>query len=339
MQDILGDLWILLKGDLVCLAPSDTLDSVYEGQHGPGRPLDDLFRAHPRASSVWACSVESGNHSNQEPNTLLWVRAAPWMHSTASTEVLCPFCRVPVPGWGAHLSGACIKLTQALLYAFRAVASHLASLGFDIHWRGVVCFIATPPAALPVVVSLVHDEGYSTCLLSHQAVAITWSGLWIDHDGARLGSLWQVLLHHYTTALIQAARGEVWPLFEDINDRDTFSSDFGVPWRIAARVQALVQVAGCEEWDTPARLWSSSVGLRGLNGGSSASTLHRALWGPQPAGPIEGVSDWTFARLALRQFPAGNHVQFCGAGLILHGPAQLLPAFIRHALSLINSNK
>ena len=65
MKCVLGDLWVLLQGDLVCLSPSDTLDGVYEGQHGPGRHLDGLVRAHPGAGSIWARIVESGSFSKQ----------------------------------------------------------------------------------------------------------------------------------------------------------------------------------------------------------------------------------------------------------------------------------
>ena len=90
MKAILGDMWILLKGDLVCLSPSSTLDGVYEGHHLPGRHLDGLFRSHPTAGLHWTSMVESGAFSNQELNTLLWVRAALWMHTAASAKVLCP---------------------------------------------------------------------------------------------------------------------------------------------------------------------------------------------------------------------------------------------------------
>ena len=86
--------------------------------------------------------VESGAYSNQELNTLLWVRAAPWMHSAASSSVLCPFCRQPVPGWGAHLPGGCIKLVQALLHAFRPVASHMAAQGLDVRQTALLTAIS-----------------------------------------------------------------------------------------------------------------------------------------------------------------------------------------------------
>ena len=229
MKSVLGDMWVLLKGDLVCLSPSDTLDGIYEGHHFLGKHLDSLFQPHPGAGSLWTRMVESDAFSNQELNTLLWVRAAPWMHAAASTNVLCRFCRQPVPGWGAHLPRGCIKLAQALLYAFRAVASHLSSLGFGIYWRSVICFVATPRTDQPVIVYLAHNEEYSACQLAHQAVAITWSGLWVDRNGARLDALRHDLLHHYARALIQAARGEVRPLFEDVSDQDTLSADFAAP--------------------------------------------------------------------------------------------------------------
>ena len=140
MKAILGDTWVLLRGDAVCLSPSDTLDGVYEDHLPPGKHLSGLFRAHPDTGSLWTNMVESGSYSNQELNTLLWVRAAPWMHSAATSSVLCPFCRQPVPGWGAHLPGGCIKLVQALLHAFRAVALHMAAQGLDVRWRSVVRF-------------------------------------------------------------------------------------------------------------------------------------------------------------------------------------------------------
>ena len=62
-------------------------------------------------------------------------------------------------------------------------------------------------------------------------MAITWSGLWVDHNGECLNALRQVLLHHFTKALIQAARRETWPLFADVNNWDTFSADFKAPCR------------------------------------------------------------------------------------------------------------
>ena len=73
MKAILGDVWVLLRGDAVCLSPSDTLDSVYEDHLPPGRHLSSLFRTHPGAGSLWTNMVESGAYSNQELNTLLWV--------------------------------------------------------------------------------------------------------------------------------------------------------------------------------------------------------------------------------------------------------------------------
>ena len=162
--------------------------------------------------------VESGASSNKELNTLLWVRAAPWMHLTASSSVLCPFCRQPVPGWGAHLPGGCIKLAQALLYAFRAVASHLASLGFDIHWRSVIRFVVSSRTVLPVDVSFAGDANFSISQLLHRNTTITWSGLWVSQEGAGLDLERDDMLHHYARALILASRGEAWPLFEDVGD-------------------------------------------------------------------------------------------------------------------------
>ena len=105
MKGVLGDVWVLLRGDYVCLSPSDTLDSVYESHLPPGKHLSDVFRAHPGAGSLWASMVESGAFSDQGLNTFLWVRAAPWMHSTASSSMLCPFGRHLVPGWGPPARG------------------------------------------------------------------------------------------------------------------------------------------------------------------------------------------------------------------------------------------
>ena len=173
MKRVLGDVWVLLRGDCVCLSPSDTLDSVYEGNHLPGRHLNGLFQAHPGAGLQWTNMVESGAFSNQEVNTFLWVRATPWMHSAASSSVLCLFCRHPVPGWGAHLPGGCVKLAQALLYAFRAVAMHLASLGFNIHWRSVICFVASSQTVQPVDICLASDADFASCLPSRRAATIT----------------------------------------------------------------------------------------------------------------------------------------------------------------------
>ena len=337
MKDILGDVWVLLRGDCVCLSPSDTLDSVYESHLPPGRHLTDLFRAHPGAGSLWVCMVESGAFSNQELNTFMWVRAAPWMHSAASSNVLCPFCRLPVPGWGAHLPGGCVKLAQALLYAFRAMASHLVSLGFHVHWRSVIHFVASSGTVRPVDVSLVSDEDFACSQRSHRAVAVSWSGLWIGHDDADQDLRRDDLLHHFARALTLAARGDTWPLFEEVCDRCPSTSDFAAPWRVAARVQSLVQAAGDAEWDTPADLWGSSVGLRYREMCNPSSASHRALWGQQSPNPVEGVVDWTFSRPALRMHHPDTYVQFCGAGLVLRGPHQMLSRRILDALTLVNS--
>ena len=178
--------------------------------------------------------AELGAFSNSESNTLLWVRAAPWMHSTASTSVLCPFCRQPGPGLGAHLLGGCIKPTHARLHAFRAVASHLASKGFDIRWRNVILFLVSSQPVPPVDVSLASDEDFSASRLSHRNMTITWSGLWIDREGAGLDLHRDDLLHHYVPALILAARGETWPLFEDVGDQCPSTTQFAAPWRLGA---------------------------------------------------------------------------------------------------------
>ena len=77
MKSVPGNVWVLLRGDCVCLSPSDTLDSVYESHLLPGKHLTGLFQAHPGAGSLWTSMVDSGAFSNQELNTFLWVRAAP----------------------------------------------------------------------------------------------------------------------------------------------------------------------------------------------------------------------------------------------------------------------
>ena len=338
MKALLGDMWVLLRGDAVCLSPSDTLDGVYEDHLPPGKHLSNLFRTHPEAGSLWTNMVESGAYSNQELNTLLWVRAAPWMHSAASTKVLCPFCRQPVPGWGAHLPSRCIKLVQALLHAFRAVASHLAAQGLDIRWRSVVRFTVSSLTIRPADVTLAGDEDFAADPRSHRGVTITWSGLWISREGADLDPHRNDVLHHFTRALTLAARGESWPLFEDVGDLGPSAAYFDAPWRVAARVQALVQAVGSGEWDTPSKQLRSSVGLRdGLPCGAPSSTFHRALWGPQPPCQVEGVAAWSFFKPTLRMHHPDYHLQFCGAGLVLRGPHQLLPSQFLSALTLINS--
>ena len=145
------------------------------------------------------------------------------------------------------------------------------------------------------------------------------------------------MLHHYARALILAARGETWPLFEEVGDRGSFTSDFAVPWLVAAQVQSLVQTAGDAEWDTPAHLWGSSVGLRGRAGSSSTSASHRALWGQQLPCPVEGITDWTFSRPTLRMHHADTYVPFCGVGLVLRGPHQMLSPQFLNTLALVNS--
>ena len=248
MKNVLGDVWVLLQGDCVCLSPSVTLDSACEDHLLLGKHLTGLLRAHPGAGLLWTSMVDSGAFSNQQLNTLLGVRATPLMHSTATSSVLCPFCRQPVPGWGAHLPGGCIKLAQALLYAFRAVASHLASLVFDIHWRSVTRFIASSRTVPPVDMSLTSDVNFATSQLSHRNThRNTWSGLWISQESAGLDLHWDDMLHHYARALILAACGETWPFFEDVGDQGSFSADFAAPWRVAAQVQSLVQAVGCAE--------------------------------------------------------------------------------------------
>ena len=52
MKALLGNTWVLLRGDAVCLSPSDTLDGVYEDHLPPGKHLSGLFRAHPDAGSL-----------------------------------------------------------------------------------------------------------------------------------------------------------------------------------------------------------------------------------------------------------------------------------------------
>mmetsp|Transcript_125693 Transcript_125693/g.217938 ORF Transcript_125693/g.217938 Transcript_125693/m.217938 type:complete len:156 (-) Transcript_125693:50-517(-) len=144
--------------------------------------------------------------------------------------------------------------------------------------------------------------------------------------------------HHYVRALTLAAHGDTWPLFDDVGDQGPSSADFAAPWRVAARVQALVHAVGRSEWDTPAHLWGSSVGLReGQPERTSAATFHRALWGPPFPNPTEGIADWVFSRPALRMHHEDAHVQFCGAGLVLRGPGQMLPRPFLEALSVINS--
>ena len=145
------------------------------------------------------------------------------------------------------------------------------------------------------------------------------------------------MLHHYARALILAARGETWPLFEEVGDRGSFTSDFAAPWRVAARFQSLAQAAGNAEWDTPAHLWGSSVGLRSQAERGSTSASHRALWGQQSPCPVEGVTDWSFPRPTLRMHHADTYVQFRGAGLVLRGPHQMLSPPFLNALNLVNS--
>ena len=206
--------------------------------------------------------VESGAYSNQELNTLLWVPAAPRMHSAASSSVLCPFCRQPVPGWGARLPGGCIKLVQALLHAFRAVASHLAAQGLDVRWRSVVRFTVSSLTIQPADVTLASDEVFAAGPCSPRGATVTWSGLWISREEADLDHYRNDVLHHYTRALTLAARGESWLLFADVRDQGPSAADFDAPWRVAARVQSLMQAVGSGEWDTPAQLWGSSVSLQ-----------------------------------------------------------------------------
>ena len=99
-----------------------------------------------------------------------------------------------------------------------------------------------------------------------------------------------------------------------------------------------MQAVGSGEWDTPAQQWGSSVGLRDcLPSKAPSSTFHRALWSPQPPCPVEGVADWTFFKPALRMHHPDFHLQFCGAGLVLRGPHQMLPSKFLSALTLINS--
>ena len=168
-------------------------------------------------------------------------------------------------------------------------------------------------------------------------MAVSWSGLWIGHGNADQDLRRDDLLHHFARALTLAARGDTWPLFEEVCDRCPSTSDFAAPWRVAARVQSLVQAAGDAEWDTPTDLWGSSVGLRYREMCIPSSASHRALWGQKSLTPVEGVVDWTFSRPALRMHHPDTYVQFCGAGLVLRGPHQMLSRRILDALTLVNS--
>ena len=71
--------------------------------------------------------------------------------------------------------------------------------------------------------------------------------------------------------------------------------------------------------------------------GTSGLYAHRALQGSQSPGPVEGITNWTFFRPALRMHHADAYIYFCEAGLVLRGPHQMLPSRFLSALTLINS--